>query len=120
MSKSILSVLSGEGLVVRAANGAIDEGATAAAVVARLREEAVMSAHLDGAISACLDTLFDRIPAGTSLPTPMVVQTVTAEITGGNLAQYVEVSKKVEAFLDTCPRFESKRGRSGGLRRLSK
>ena len=74
----------------------------------------------DAAISAALDSLFDRVPAGTRLPTPMVCQAIAGELSGGDLVKMAELSGMVADYLERSSRFESKRGRSGGLARLCK
>lgn len=74
---------------------------------------------LDGRIEAELDKVFDKVPAGTGLPTPMVVQAVAAELSGGDFAQQAELAGKVTAYLERSKRFVSKRGRSGGLFRVA-
>lgn len=72
----------------------------------------------DTAIEQALDRLFDKIPAGTGVRTPLAVQAVSAELCGGDIMQMTEFSAKVEDYLNRSGRFVGKRGRSGGLFRV--
>jgi hypothetical protein len=84
------------------------------AVESELRE----ARAYDETISAALDKLYDAAPAGSSFPTPMVVSLVASELAGGNMARMAELTPLVVAFVERSPRFQSKRGRSGGLFRI--
>lgn len=99
-------------------NGELDREATASAVCAALEAELAEARRHDAAIEAALDRLFDTVPVGTRLPTPVVAQTVAGELAAGNMAAMVALVPVVGAFIARSPRFESKRGRSGGLTRI--
>ena len=73
----------------------------------------------DAAISAALDRLFNKLPAGTRVKTDIAVQACAADLCGGDILQMVEVSARIENFLERSSRFVSKRGRSGGLFRVA-
>lgn len=115
MSKSLLSVLAD---VINYSNGEVEWVSTFAAIREAVDAEIAESRAHDAAISAALDRLFDGAPAGASFPTPMVVQSVAGEIAGGNFAVAMTLAPLVEAYIRRSPRFEAKRGRSGGLRRV--
>ena len=115
MSK-VLSLLSD--LVTFAADGSLDAAATANAVIATLEAELREARKYDAAIAAALDRLFDGLPPGTRLPTPVAAQTVAGEVAAGNVALMVALVPVVAAFIARSPRFEAKRGRNGGLTRI--
>ena len=73
---------------------------------------------MDSLIEVALDSIYDSMDPGTGLPTPVVVQTVSASLANGNLQEQIAFTAKVEDFLSRTNRFISKRGRSGGLFRI--
>lgn len=101
-------------------DGTVDWEISGEKLFAQINSEVEESRQYDTAISEALDRLFDRVPAGTRLPTPMVCQAVAGELSGGDLSKMVELGNLVSDFLDRSTRFDSKRGRSGGLARTSK
>lgn len=101
-------------------DGSLDHEGTAMALLAQIEGEIEASRAYDVQISAALHTLYDKIPAGTALPTPTVIQAVAGELSEGDLVRMIELSAKVEDFVKRSPHFTSKRGRSGGLSRVSK
>ena len=115
MSK-VLSSLSG--FIVYANDGSVDWNATIPAIQNAVESELNEARAYDETISAALDKLYDAAPAGSSFPTPMVVSLVASELAGGNMARMVELTPLVAAFVDRSPRFQPKRGRSGGLFRV--
>lgn len=104
--------------IVYFADGSLNAEATGSAVCAALEAELHEARRHDTAIEAALDRLFDTVPVGTRLPTPVVTQTVAGELAAGNIAAMVTLGPVVAAFIARSPRFESKRGRSGGLTRI--
>ena len=112
----ILSAVSA--LIVRGYNGEISWEETGEAILAALQADLAEVASHDAAIEAALDRLYDRVPAGTAIRTPIVVQAVAAELAGGDFLRMTETTALVEAYLDRSVRFVGQRGRNGGLKRV--
>lgn len=113
----VLSAL--KGFVAFNADGSLDWEGTASAIQGQLLSEIEESRKNDGLIEGALDALYDKLPAGTGLPTPMVVNAVASELCGGNIIAMAEFTNLVSEYLDRNHRFQSKRGRSGGLFRIA-
>lgn len=116
-NKKILAAL--KDFVVFASDGSLDWEITGEAIRQQLLSDIELSRKSDAVIEAALDALYDKLPVGTGIPTPMVANAVASELSGGNLIAMAEITGKVTDFLDRCPRFQSKRGRSGGLFRVA-
>lgn len=116
-SKKILAAL--KGFVAFDQDGSLDWDTTATAIHQQLLSEIEFSRKNDGLIENALDAIFDKIPADSALPTPMVVSVVAGELSGGDISAMAEFTATVTEFLDRCPRFQSKRGRNGGLFRIA-
>lgn len=104
--------------IVRTEDGSVNWDSTLEAIQGQILRELEENGKSDGVIEGSLDSLYNAVPAGTGLPTPMVVQTVAASLAGGNIASQVEWAGKVSDYLSRSQRFVSKRGRSGGLFRV--
>ena len=115
MSK-VLSSLSG--FIVYANDGSVDWDATIPAIRNAVESELNEARAHDASISAALDKLYDASPAGASYRTDMVVSTIAGELSAGNLSAMATLLPVVEAFIERSPRFQSKRGRNGGLSRV--
>ena len=116
MSNNIMSTVSS--FVSFSNDGSVDWDNTLTSIRAQMEMEIEANQKSDGEIEVGLDTIYDSLPAGTGLPTPMVVQTVSASLAGGNIQDQIAWTGKVENFLARTNRFVSKRGRSGGLFRI--
>lgn len=117
-TKKILGAVST--FVAYNADGTLNEGATASALLAQIRAEIEENRAYDAVIGQALHTLFDRLPADGKLPTPMVVQAVASELASGDIARVVTLAPMVADYIERSPHFQAKRGRSGGLQRVSK
>jgi hypothetical protein len=115
MSK-VLSSLSG--IVSFLSDGSVDWDATIPAIRNAVESELNEARAHDGKISAALDKLYDASPIGSSYRTDMVVSTIAGELSAGNLSAMASLMPLVEAFIERSPRFQAKRGRSGGLSRV--
>lgn len=115
MSQSVLSFLSSLSLVVRDASGEVDLEATAEKVKFDLSMEVEATRELDVQIERELDTLFNEVGAGKGVPTPFAVSRVATRIGGDDLDSVMALQVSVEDYLKRSPRFESRRGRNGGL-----
>ena len=115
-SIKILSIVAS--FIVTNDDGSINWKSTLAGLRSKMEEEILANAEKDMHIEAALDSLYDAMPPGSSLPTPTAVQTVAASLAGGNLAEQVRIAADVEEYLKRSPRFVAKRGRSGGLFRI--
>lgn len=116
MNKNILNVVSS--FVSFSNDGSVDWDLTLAGIRAQMQIEMEENQKGDEQIEVGLDTIYDSLPAGTGLPTPMVVQTVSASLAGGNIQEQISWTGKVEDFLARTNRFVAKKGRSGGLFRI--
>ena len=116
MNKNILSAVSA--FVSFANDGSVDWDLTLAGIRGQMQIEMEENRKGDEQIEVGLDAIYDSLPVGTGLPTPMVVQTVSASLAGGNIQDQIAWTGKVENFLARTNRFVSKRGRSGGLFRI--
>lgn len=116
MSNNIMSTVSS--FVSFANDGSVDWDLTLTSIRAQMEMEIEENRKSDGEIEVGLDAIYDSLPVGTGLPTPMVVQTVSASLAGGNIQAQIAWTAKVENFLERTNRFVSKRGRSGGLFRV--
>ena len=116
MEKNILSSVSA--FVVLTNEGSVVWDSTLAGIRGQMQIEMEENSKSDGEIEVGLDSLYDSLPVGTGLPTPMVVQTVSASLASGNIQAQIAWTAKVEDFLGRTNRFISKRGRSGGLFRI--
>lgn len=105
-------------LVVRDSSGGVQWDRTLSAIRAQMEMEMEANRQNDARIEASLDSIYDNLPPGTGLPRPVVVQTVAAALSGGNLAEQVRLAGEIEDFLTRSPRFVAKKGRSGGLFRV--
>ena len=115
--KKILSHLSA--FIVLDNEGSTDWDSTLSGIRSQMELEILENGESDGKIEAALDSIYDSLDPGIGLPTPVVVQTVSASLAGGNLQEQISISAKVEDFLARTERFVSKRGRSGGLFRIA-
>lgn len=104
--------------IVRTEDGSVNWESTLEAIQGQIVRELEENSKTDGVIEGALDSLYDSLPVGTGLPTPMVVQTVSASLAGGNIQAQIAWTAKVEDYLARSQRFVSKRGRSGGLFRI--
>ena len=116
MDKKILSTVSA--FVVLTNDGSVNWDSTLAGIRGQMEIEIEENRKGDLEIERGLDAIYDSLPVGTGLPTPMVVQTVSASMANGNIEAQIELVAKVEDFLKRTNRFVSKRGRSGGLFRI--
>lgn len=116
MSNNILSTVSA--FVALTNEGSVDWDITLSAIQTQIQIEMEENRKGDCEIEGAMDAIFDQVPAGTGIPTPMVVQTVSASLANGNIQSQIAWSGKVEDFLSRTNRFVSKRGRSGGLFRV--
>lgn len=115
-TNTVLSAVSA--LIVRDSAGSVQWDSTLGAIRSAMESEIAANRESDVKIEAQLDVIYDSVPAGTGLPTPMVVQTVAASLAGDNLIERVAWAAKVYDFLSRTNRFVSKKGRSGGLFRV--
>lgn len=115
MNTKLLSALAD---VIVYVNGEVDWDSTFGGIKSAISKEIADNRAHDTAISAALNRLYDNAPAGSSFPTPMVVQSVAGEIANGNFALAMTLAPMVENFIRRSPSFEAKRGRAGGLRRI--
>jgi len=111
----ILSALSN---YVSYSNGEVDWDNTMLVIQQTLESEFATSRENDSLLEAALDRLFDRVPVGTSIPTPIAVQTAASEVAGGDFNKMQSLMPSCEALIARSPRFQSKRGRNGGLFRI--
>jgi hypothetical protein len=98
--------------------GSVDWEGTLGSIQAQMEMELVENRESDLKIEAALHSIYDSMDPGIGLPTPVVVQAVSASLAGGNLQGQILFAAKVEDFLGRTNRFVSKRGRSGGLFRI--
>ena len=115
-NKKILSAVSQ--FLVLDNDGSVDWEGTLGSIQAQMEMELVENQESDSSIEAALDSVYDSMDPGIGLPTPVVVQTVSAALANGNLQEQILFAGKVEDFLSRTNRFVSKRGRSGGLFRI--
>lgn len=99
-------------------DGSVNWERTLGGIRSQLEAEILANAERDVKIEEALDSLYDTLEPGSSLPTPTVVQTVAASLAGGKLAEQVRIAGEVDDYLKRSTRFVSKRGRSGGLFRI--
>jgi hypothetical protein len=99
-------------------SGSVNWEVSLSAIQKAVDSELAEARRHDATISAALDKLYDAAPIGSSFPTPMVVSVIASELASGNLARMAELSPLVAAFVERSPRFQAKRGRSGGLSRV--
>lgn len=113
---SLLSAVSSH--IVSFADGSVDWDATLNGIQAVLCIELETSRENDTALEAALDRLFDRVPVGAGIPTPIAIQTACSEIAGGDFSKLQSLMPACEALIGRSNRFQSKRGRNGGLFRV--
>lgn len=99
-------------------DGSVNWERTLGGIRAQLQAEISANAERDVQVEAALDSLYDTLAPGSSLPTPTVVQTVAASLAGGKLQEQIRIAGEVDDYLKRSTRFVSKRGRSGGLFRI--
>ena len=119
MSKNVSILSAVSAFIVRASDGSVNWDNTLSAIRNGIAAEMEENRKDDGEIEKGLDAIYDALPAGTGLPTPMVVQTVAASLSGGDIEAQIEWAAKVTDYLTRTNRFVSKRGRSGGLFRVA-
>lgn len=97
----------------------VDWDNTLLAIQYKLESEINDARENDAKFEQALDRLFDRLPLGTGIPTPIAVQTVCSEVAGGDFTKLQTLMAACEAFVERSARFQSKRGRNGGLFRVA-
>lgn len=117
MAASLLSAVSS--FVVSFTDGSVDWNATLDNIQTALANELEASRANDDALESALDRLFDRMPVGAGIPTPIAVQTAASEVAGGDFSKLQSLMVACEAFVERSARFQSKRGRNGGLFRVA-
>lgn len=116
MAASLLSAIAS--LITYNQDGSVDLDATGLAVQVALATELEAARANDAAFEVALDRLFDSRPAGKPIPTPFAVQTAATEVAGGDVDKLLELIPLCEAFVKRSPRFEARRGKTGGLFRI--
>jgi hypothetical protein len=116
MSKNILSTVSS--FVSFSNDGSVDWDITLSSIQTQMQMEMKENQEMDSLIETALHSIYDSMDPGIGLPTPVVVQTVSASLANGNLQEQIAFTAKVEDFLSRTNCFISKRGRSGGLFRI--
>ena len=116
MSKNIISTVSH--LLSNNSNGGIDWEVSLLSIRMQMEVEMCEKREWDVKIENSLDAIYDSMDPGVGLPTPVVVQTASANLAEGNLQEQIRIASLVEDFLQRTNRFVSKRGRSGGLFRI--
>ena len=103
--------------IVKSANGVVDIDATANKVRSAIIQEMESVAYQDVRILDAINTVFSKL--GTNrYPTPQIVSMAAAILSGNDLTQMADWSKKVQDYLDRASGFKSARGRKGGLQKL--
>jgi len=114
----VVSLLAGADLLFFQQDGTIDIQRTVSNISEKLIAEQEQNREIDSKIEAEVDDLFDRM--GTDVvDSGTVIAMVGVTLAGGNPAMVADCQKKVQDFLKRSPRFAGKRGRSGGMGRIS-
>lgn len=120
MAISLLSVLSGLSLVAFNNDGSVDTDSTNLNIQLHLQGELDSRREVNAQIEQELDLFFNSKVSDPNrgVPTGMVTNQVAMNLSGGDLDKGMEIAALVEEFIKTSPRFESRRGRNGGLFRV--
>ena len=116
---NLFSVLSSQGLVVTATDGSIDFTATLDNVQNRVEVEATEAAEWDAKVENSLNEIFDSLPADQRIARPLAVNLAVQKLGGDKptLETMIELTGRIDDYLDRSVRFTGKRGRNGGLGR---
>lgn len=103
--------------MVKSANGSLDIDSTMNKVRAAIIQDMESAAFQDEIILNAINQVFVNL--GTNrYPTPQIVSMAAAVLSGKDLTQMADWSKKVQDYLDRSSGFKSQRGRKGGLQKL--
>ena len=118
MSKSLISTL---GSYLRFdARGNVRWDDTLGAIKLQLQNELEESKKNDAAFSLEIDRFFDRFKGETGVKITTLASLVATRIAGDDLELSMDLEPQVIAFIKRTPRFNSKRGKGGGVFRLAK
>lgn len=115
-STPVLSALAS--VIAYNADGSVDMDTTLLQVQVAITTELEAARANDAAFEAALDALFDTLTPGKGVPTPFAVRHACAAVANGNVERELELTPLCQAFVARSPRFEAKRGKSGGLFRI--
>lgn len=104
-------------LVVRNADGSIDESASRDKFLEALRAHEVNAEANRAKASVAVEALFDTYK-GRVLNKPMVISAALGAL-GATPENHAELSEAIESYIDISPAYASKKGRGGGIRRLA-
>lgn len=103
--------------MVKSADGSLDIDSTMNKVRAAIIQDMESEAFQDQVILNAINQVFANL--GTNrYPTPQIVSMTAAMLSGKDLIQMADWSKKVQDYLDRASGFKGTRGRKGGLQKL--
>lgn len=118
MSKSLISTLGSHLRFDARGNVRWDE--TLGAIKLQLQNELEEAKKNDAAFSLEIDRFFDRFKGETGVKITTLASHVATRIAGDDLELSMDLEPQVIAFIKRTPRFNSKRGKGGGVFRLAK
>jgi hypothetical protein len=119
MAKSILGFLKGENLVCFNTDGSVDWDVTSENIRCVVDQEVFNCAEADSKIETALNEVFNQLPDGAHIPSPLAVNLVVSKIAiPGDITSMTEATNQVNAYLERSTKFVGKRGRNGGLTRV--
>lgn len=119
MSKSVLGFLKGADLVSFHTDGSIDWEVTSVNIQCVVDQEVSDCAESDYKIENALNEIFDQLPSGSHIPSPLAVNLVVSKIApAGDIPAMTEATNQVNDYLERSTKFVGKRGRNGGLTRV--